>query len=127
MPRSFVKLKYKDLALMKNFRNNILIPTRRFLVISLIFALTTVQVHAKEQERPSSGAMMIDVPVRILSLGLSVVSTAFFIVALPFTLSSGSTGDAWETLVEEPFEFTFIRPLGQFDDWQTSSLEKEDS
>ena len=95
-------------------------------MISLIFAFITVQVHA--QERPSSGAMMIDVPVRILSLGLSVVSTAFFIVALPFTLSSGSTGDAWETLVEEPFEFTFIRPLGQFDDWQTtSSSEKEDS
>ena len=115
---------------MKNFRNNILIPTRRFLVISLIFAFITVQVHAQEQEqeRPSSGAMMIDVPVRILSLGLSVVSTAFFIVALPFTLSSGSTGDAWETLVEEPFKFTFIRPLGQFDDWKTTfSSEKEDS
>ena len=47
---------------------------------------------------------------------------------LPFTLSSGSTGDAWEMLVEEPFEFTFIRPLGQFDDWKTtSSSEKEDS
>ena len=130
MPRSFVKLKYKDLALMKNFRNNILIPTRRFLVISLIFAFITVQVHAQEQEqeRPSSGAMMIDVPVRILSLGLSVISTAFFIVALPFTLSSGSTGDAWETLVEEPFKFTFIRPLGQFDDRKTTfSSEKEDS
>ena len=96
MPRSFVKLKYEDLVLMKNFRNNILIPTRRFLVISLIFAFITVQVHAQEPERPSSGAMMIDVPVRVLSLGLSVVSTAFFIVALPFTLSSGSTGDAWK-------------------------------
>ena len=101
-------------------------------MISLIFAFITVQVHAQEQEqeqeRPSSGAMMIDVPVRILSLGLSMVSTAFFIVALPFTLSSGSTGDAWETLVEGPFEFTFIRPLGQFDDWKTtSSSEKEDS
>ena len=73
MPRSFVKLKYEDLVLMKNFRNNILIPTRRFLVISLIFAFITVHVHAQEPERPSSGAMMIDVPVRILSLGLSVV------------------------------------------------------
>ena len=97
-------------------------------MISLIFAFITVQVHAQEPERPSSGAMMIDVPVRILSLGLSVESTAFFIVALPFTLSSESTGDAWETLVEEPFEFTFIRPLGRFDDWKTtSSSEKEDS
>ena len=64
---------------MKNFRNKILIPTRRFLVISLIFAFITVQIHAQEPERPSSGAMMIDVPVRILSLGLNVVSTAFLL------------------------------------------------
>ena len=68
---------------MKNFRNNILIPTRRFLVISLIFAFITVQVHAQEQERPSSGAMMIDVPVRVLSLGLSVVSTACLLYTSP--------------------------------------------
>jgi len=55
--------------------------------------------------------MVIDVPIRILSLGLAVVGTAFFIVALPFALSSGSTGDAWDALVAEPFQFTFTRPL----------------
>ena len=126
MPRSFVKLKYEGLVLMKNFRNNILIPTRRFLVISLIFALLVLQAQAQESDRPSSGAMMIDVPIRVLSLGLSVVSTAFFVVALPFTLTSGSTGEAWKTLVEEPFEFTFFRPLGRFDDWKTEASTKNE-
>ncbi len=63
--------------------------------------------------------MVVDVPLRMLSLGISVVTSAVFVVALPFALTSGSTGSAWDTLVVEPFEFTFTRPLGQFDDWRT--------
>ena len=85
---------------------------------SLILALINSQIWAFEKERPGSGAMIIDVPVRILSLGLSVVSTAIFIIALPFALTSGSTGDAWDALVIAPFEFTFTRPLGQFEEWR---------
>ena len=96
--------------------------------VAIIIALLVSQAQAQESDRPSSGAMMLDVPIRVLSLGLSVVSTAFFVVALPFTLTSGSTGEAWETLVEEPFEFTFFRPLGRFYDWKTeASTENEES
>ena len=86
---------------------------------SLILALINSQIWAVEKERPGSGAMVIDVPVRVLSLGLIVVSTTIFIVALPFALASGSTGDAWDALVIEPFEFTFTRPLGKFEDWRS--------
>ena len=121
MLQLFVKLKFEDLNIMENFRDITRFTMRLILVISLIFALIISQVQAQDSDRPSSGAMMIDVPIRVLSLGLSVVSSAFFIVALPFTLSSGSTGDAWETLVEDPFVFTFTRPLGKFDDWETES------
>ena len=121
MLQLFVKLKFEDLNIMENFRDITRYTIRLILVISLIFALIISQVKAQDSDRPSSGAMMIDVPIRVLSLGLSVVSSAFFILALPFTLSSGSTGDAWETLVEDPFVFTFTRPLGQFDDWETES------
>ena len=121
MLQLFVKLKFEDLNIMENFRDITRYTMRLILVISLIFALIVSQVQAQDSDRPSSGAMMIDVPIRVLSLGLSVVSSVFFILALPFTLSSGSTGDAWETLVEDPFVFTFTRPLGQFDDWETES------
>ena len=121
MLQLFVKLKFEGLNIMENFKDIARYTMRLILVISLIFALIISQVKAQDSDRPSSGAMMIDVPIRVLSLGLSVVSSAFFIVALPFTLSSGSTGDAWETLVEDPFAFTFTRPLGQFDDWETKS------
>jgi hypothetical protein len=65
--------------------------------------------------------MVADLPLRVLSLGISLVTSAVFVVALPFALTSGSTGDAWDALVVEPFEFTFTRPLGRFDDWREES------
>ena len=81
----------------------------------LFFALSAGNVSgALPEERPGAFEMVIDIPIRILGLGLAVVGTAFFIVALPFAMSSGSTGDAWDALVVEPFQFTFTRPLGKF-------------
>ena len=71
--------------------------------------------------------MVIDVPIRILGLELAVVGTAFFIVALPFAMSSGSTGDTLDALVAEPFQFTFTRPLSKFDEWKSSSKESDSS
>jgi hypothetical protein len=96
-------------------------------IACLFFALCAGNVSgALPEERPGAFAMVIDVPIRILSLGLAMVGTAFFIVTLPFALSSGSTGDAWDALVAEPFQFTFTRPLGKFDEWK-SLPEQSDS
>ena len=96
-------------------------------IACLFFALSAGNVSgALPEERPGAFEMVIDVPIRIISLGLTMVGTAFFIVALTFALSSGSTGDAWDALVAEPFQFTFTRPLGKFDEWK-SPTEKSDS
>ena len=85
----------------------------------LFFALSAGNVSgALPEERPGAFEMVIDIPIRILGLGLAVVGTAFFIVALPFAMSSGSTGDAWDALVVEPFQFTFTRPLGKFENME---------
>ena len=97
-------------------------------IACLFLALTAGNVSGVlPEERPGAFAMIIDVPIRILSLGLAMVGTAFFIVALPFALSSGSTGDAWDALVAEPFQFTFTRPLGKFDDWKSTTEESDSS
>ena len=92
----------------------------KIIIIScLFFALSAGNVSsALPEERPGAFEMVIDVPIRILGLGLAVVGTAFFIVALPFAMSSGSTGDAWDALVVEPFQFTFTRPLGKFENME---------
>ena len=97
-------------------------------IACLFFAFSAANVSgALPEERPGAFEMVIDVPIRIISLGLAMVGTAFFIVALPFALSSGSAGDAWDALVAEPFQFTFTRPLGKFDEWKSSSEESDSS
>ena len=97
-------------------------------IACLFFALSAGNVSGVlPEERPAAFAMIIDVPIRILSLGLAMVGTAFFIVALPFALSSGSTGDAWDALVAEPFQLTFTRPLGKFDEWKSTTEEYDSS
>ena len=97
-------------------------------IACLFFALSAGNVSGTlPVERPGAFAMVIDVPIRILGIGLAVVGTAFFIVALPFAMSSGSTGDAWDALVAEPFQFTFTRPLGKFDEWKSTTVESDSS
>ena len=93
----------------------------KILTISCLF-LALVTGHASAaipEERPEAFEMAIDVPIRVFGLGFALIGTAFFIVALPFAMTSGSTGDAWEALIVEPLEFTFTRPLGKFDDWRS--------
>jgi len=95
-------------------------PLKIITIACLLFALLSVNVSAAiPQERPGAFAMVIDVPIRVVGLGLALIGSAFFVVALPFALTSGSTGDAWDALVIEPFEFTFTRPLGKFDEWKS--------
>ena len=99
-----------------------------FTISCLFLALATGHTSAAiPEERPEAFAMVIDVPVRVVGIGLMVIGTAFFIVSLPFALTSGSTGDAWTGLIVDPFEFTFTRPLGKFEDWRRSPIESSAS
>lgn len=60
-----------------------------------------------------SEAMLLDtVFLRPVSLVGVAVGAAAWIVSLPFSLPSGSTGEAWDALVETPLNYTFSRPLG---------------
>ena len=52
--------------------------------------------------------------VRPVSLVATVVGTAVFIVSLPFSIPSQSVGATAQTLVAEPFNYTFTRPIGGF-------------
>ena len=101
----------------------------KIFTISCLF-LALVIGHASAaipEERPDGFAMVMEVPIRLVSMGLMVIGTAVFIVSLPFALTSGSTGDAWTGLIVDPFEFTFTRPLGKFDDWRRAPIESSAS
>ena len=47
-------------------------------------------------------------------LAALAIGSAAFIVALPFAAASGSIKQAADTLVVGPFNFTFSRPIGDF-------------
>ena len=102
----------------------------KIFTISCLF-LALVIGHASAaipEDRPDGFAMVIDVPIRVVSMGLYGDWHSYFsIVSLPFALTSGSTGDAWTGLIVDPFEYTFTRPLGKFDDWRRSPLESSAS
>ena len=94
---------------------------RRAIVTISCVALMAGSVRALPQDASSSddvdsGGMVADlVLVRPLSLVGTVLGTAVFLVALPFTLPSGSVEKTANALVADPFEYTFNRPLGDFD------------
>ncbi len=64
--------------------------------------------------KPTGGEMLADAfMVRPFMVVSTVLTTATFIVTLPFSAIGGNTGDAAQTLVAEPMKYTFARPLGQ--------------
>lgn len=60
--------------------------------------------------------MVVDVlVVRPLGLATTVVGAVLTVVALPFTIPSGSVRDSAEMMIVNPAEYTFKRPLGEFE------------
>ena len=86
-------------------------------VAAVCLLLTTSLARADQYgdyEQPSAEAMAGDaVVVRPLGLVATVLGTVTFIVALPFTIPSGSVGSSAKALIGDPASYTFNRPLGQ--------------
>jgi len=85
------------------------------LVLTFTLAAGPALAAAEGDVNPSADAMIFDtVFLRPLGLVSSVFGGAAFVVSLPFTLASGSTGAAAERLVGDPLRYTFTRPLGVY-------------
>ena len=83
------------------------------LLVALVIITSAAPAYA---EITQSDLVVLDValirPVGIVSV---VVGTALFILSLPVSIPSGSVGTAANSLVKDSFEYTFIRPVGDFD------------
>ena len=53
--------------------------------------------------------------VRPLGIVGTVLGAAGFVISLPFTLPTGTAGETAREFVGRPFEYTFNRPLGDFE------------
>jgi hypothetical protein len=59
--------------------------------------------------------MVVDaVVMRPLGLAATVIGSVLTVVALPFTIPSGSVETSAHELIVRPAEYTFKRPLGDF-------------
>ena len=68
------------------------------------------------------GDLIISRPVGI---AVTVVGSALFVVALPFAFTSGSVKETKDVLVDQPFKFTFKRPLGDFKEYSSIGSRKK--
>jgi hypothetical protein len=87
-------------------------------IAAVCMILTTSLVRGADQYddnvQPTAEAMAGDlIFARPLGLAATILGAATFIVALPFTLPSGSVGSSAKVLIGEPVSYTFRRPLGQ--------------
>lgn len=96
--------------------NPTIIPTRAILILAatLMFVLHPAGAEDRSEPDVTAGAAATDLLVaRPGGVAATVLGAAIFVVGLPFTLISGSTEQAAQTLVVQPANYTFSRPLGQ--------------
>lgn len=85
-------------------------------IIAFILILTLVAGAAPVFAAPTSDEIIPDVLIaRPCGLATIILGSVLFIVALPVALPSGSIAQVGRKLVLDPVEFTFIRPVGDFD------------
>ncbi len=92
-------------------------PRRAVLLLAATLTLTPTLVGAqtsRSNPEVSAGATAADLLLaRPGGVVATVLDTAIFVVGLPLTLINGSTEQAAQTLVGQPANYAFTRPLGQ--------------
>jgi hypothetical protein len=87
-------------------------------IIALIVCLPGAAAFADqytEREKPTGGMMMWDALVmRPIGIVGTALGSVVWVVSYPFAYLGGNTDESTEALVQEPFEWTFQRPLGEF-------------
>lgn len=82
----------------------------------LAVPLSGIAEDANTVSGDRSTDMAVDVlVVRPLGLATTVIGSVLTVIALPFTIPSGSVKQSAQYMIVEPAEFTFKRPLGEFD------------
>lgn len=90
---------------------------KRSLTVVLFAVIVAAQPSLASEQMPADrkgGDMVVDAlivrPMGLVGLALGAVT---WVVALPFTIPSGSVDAATENLVMKPTRYTFLRPLGE--------------
>jgi hypothetical protein len=109
-------------------RKKVVIPSYRkalmmcFLILALLIsplsALSEMEEQRTEAKENSAEMMTVDlIAARPIGLVATVGGALVFLVSWPFSALGGNSEQAWQTLVVSPAEYTFKRPLGEFEDF----------
>jgi hypothetical protein len=81
---------------------------------SAAFAGSTEESMPNRQSQTEDIPVILDVLIlRPVGLVACVVGLAAAVIALPFAIPSGSMDHVSQDLIQEPFYYTFKRPLGK--------------
>ncbi len=85
------------------------------LALVVVPCMTCLAQGLEDDDDIIAGKMTADaLIVRPLGICATIIGGAVFIVSLPFSALGGNVKSAGKFLVEDPFIFTFNRPLGDF-------------
>jgi hypothetical protein len=97
---------------MKNFSKIFLLLLTVSLVIGSLYSPGWAADKLRRDDPVTQGWSLVDLLVaRPLGIAAGIGGSAVFVVTLPFTLPSGSVGDAANMFVVQPFQFSFLREV----------------
>ena len=86
------------------------------LALALCAATSALAQHGEPVTGDRGSDMAVDlIVVRPLGVVATVLGTVGFVLALPFTLPSGNAEESACEWIATPLDYTFKRPLGDFD------------
>lgn len=89
---------------------------KTILAATLAIALSPIGASASEPESPNVFVQALDlVLVRPLSLAAATLSSVAFVVSSPVLIAADNVFMGYDVMVGIPMDYTFSRPLGQ---WQ---------
>lgn len=89
---------------------------KKISIISLVLLVVSIPALALAIDEEKDITIPVDIILaRPLGLASIAVGTSLFVISLPFTAISGSVGKAASILIFRPVDFTFNRPIGDFD------------
>jgi hypothetical protein len=97
---------------MKQFKKIFLLLLTVSLIIGSLYSPGWAGDKLRRDDPVAQGWSLVDLLVaRPLSIAAGIGGSAVFVVTLPFTLPSGSVGDAASMFIVQPFQFSFLREV----------------
>jgi hypothetical protein len=86
---------------------------KKLVILIIAVAVILASSLAMAEGREATNIMADTLFMRPLGVVALVAGTAAYVVSLPAAAITHSTDKTYEVLVKEPYEYTFVRPVGE--------------